>query len=198
MRARPAPRSLRRSAREPCDPAPRAQRSLAPRLAPFLALAAAWGCAPPEGDAGEAATDEVARVEAEPADSSPRVDYLSSEAFRGMNLPFSEAVRVGDLLFLSGQIGTVPGETRLVEGGIGPETRRTLENIRAALERHGSSLDRVVKCTAMLADMAEWPAMNDVYATYFPEGRRPARSAFGADGLALGARVEIECIAVVG
>jgi 2-iminobutanoate/2-iminopropanoate deaminase len=110
------------------------------------------------------------------------------------SFPFSPAVAVGDLLFLSGKIGT-DSTGALVSGGIVPETRQTLENIRQVLVRSGSSLDRVVKCTVMLADMAEWPAMNGVYATYFPNDK-PARSAFGATALALGARVEIECIAV--
>jgi 2-iminobutanoate/2-iminopropanoate deaminase len=111
-------------------------------------------------------------------------------------LPFSSAVRAGDLLFLSGQIGTAmeEGTPKLVAGGIDAETRQTLENIKAVLEKSGSSLDHVVSCTVMMADMAEWPAMNKVYATYFP-GPKPARAAFGATGLALGARVEIACIA---
>ena len=109
--------------------------------------------------------------------------------------PFSPAVRVGNLLFLSGQIG-VTSTGALVTGGIGPETRQTLENIRDLLQRTGSSMERVVKCTVMLADMREWEAMNIVYASFFP-GSKPARSAFGATGLALGARVEIECIATV-
>ncbi|MEX2465587.1 MAG: RidA family protein [Gemmatimonadota bacterium] len=125
------------------------------------------------------------------------MEYLSSPEFQELDLPFSEAVRVGHTLYLSGQIGTLPGSLELAPGGIGPETRQTMENIRSALERFGSSLDRVVKCTAMLDDMEEWPAMNEVYVTFFPENR-PARSALGADGLALGARVEIECIATVG
>jgi len=111
-------------------------------------------------------------------------------------LPFSEAVRAGNLLFLSGQLGT-DADDKLVPGGIQPETRQALENIRAVLERHGSSLDRVIKCTAMLADMKEWAAMNEVYVTFFPK-HLPARSAFGATGLALGARMELECIATVG
>ena len=112
--------------------------------------------------------------------------------------PFSPAVRVGDLLFLSGQIGTdASAGGTLVPGGIGPETRRTLENIRDVLQRTGSSMDRVVKCTVMLADMREWDAMNVVYAEFFP-ANKPARSALGASGLALGARVEIECIAAAG
>ena len=112
------------------------------------------------------------------------------------SLPFSAAVRVGDMLYLSGQIGT-DSAGALVPGGIEPETRQTMENIRAVLEANGSSMDRVVKCLVMLADMAEWAAMNQVYVTFFPD-HLPARSAMGASGLALGARVEIECIAVVG
>lgn len=111
--------------------------------------------------------------------------------------PFSSAVRAGDFLFLSGQIGTeiVDGAPKLVAGGIEAETRQTLENIKTVLAKGGSSLEKVVKCSVMIADMAEWPRMNTIYATYFP-GKKPARSAWGANGLALGARVEIECIAL--
>jgi reactive intermediate/imine deaminase len=101
------------------------------------------------------------------------------------------------MLYLSGQIGTLPGSMTLVEGGIQTETRQTMENIRAVLERYGSSLERVVKCTVMIADMSEWPALNEIYVEFFP-GPKPARSALGANGLALGARVEIECWATVG
>ena len=114
-----------------------------------------------------------------------------------LDLPFSEAVRVGDLLLLSGQVGNVPGTWDLVPGGIEAETRQTLQNIGAILERHGSSFDRVVKCSVFLQDIEEWPAMNGVYRTFFPNAP-PARSALAGSGLALGARVEIECIAVVG
>lgn len=110
--------------------------------------------------------------------------------------PFSQAVRVDHMLYLSGDLGLPPGSRELVEGGIGPETRQTLDNIKATLEEHGSSLSEVVKCTVFLADMAEWAAMNEVYKTYFPENP-PARSALGSSGLALGARTEIECIATV-
>lgn len=112
------------------------------------------------------------------------------------SLPFSEAVRVGDLLFLSGKIGLKPGTMELAEGGIRGETRATMEAIKAAVQRHGSSMDRVVKCTVFLADMDEWEAMNEVYVSFFPENK-PARSALGASGLALDARVEIECIAAL-
>ncbi len=111
-------------------------------------------------------------------------------------LPFSPAVRVGDMLYLSGTLGRAPGEKDLVPGGIGPETRQTMENIKATLEANGSSMDRVVKCFVMLADINEWAAMNAVYRTYF-KTPYPARSAMGAGGLALGARVEIECMATV-
>jgi reactive intermediate/imine deaminase len=109
------------------------------------------------------------------------------------SLPFSAAVRVGDMLYLSGQIGT-DSTGKLVTGGIEPETRQTMENIRGVVERNGASMDRVVKCLVMLADMSEWGAMNQVYVSYFPR-QLPARSAMGASGLALGARVEIECLA---
>lgn len=122
------------------------------------------------------------------------VEYLARK--RGESLPFSDAVRVGNMLYLSGQIG-VDDKLQLVPGGIKAETKATMENIRAILERAGSSLDNVVKCTCMLADMSEWPAMNEVYATFFKKERLPARSALGANGLALGARVEIECLAIV-
>ena len=112
-------------------------------------------------------------------------------------LPFSSAVRVGNLLYLSGQIGTIPGTRQLPEGGVGPETSQTLENIRSVLQHAGSSLERVVKCTVFLTDIADYAAMNDVYRTFFPE-KPPARSTVAGSGLALGARVEIECIALVG
>ena len=108
--------------------------------------------------------------------------------------PFSTAVRVNGMLFLAGQLGT-DSAGHVVPGGIQPQTRQALENIRAALQRAGSSMDRVVKCTVFLADMKEWAAMNEVYVTYFDPARRPARSALGTTGLALDGRVEIECIA---
>lgn len=109
--------------------------------------------------------------------------------------PFSPAVRANGFLFLAGQIGT-DSTGRLVAGGIRAETRQAMENIRGVLQRSGSSLDRVVKCTVFLADMSEWGTMNEVYTTFFAAGRFPARTAAGASGLALNARVEIECIAV--
>ncbi|MDB4899324.1 MAG: putative translation initiation inhibitor, yjgF family [Gemmatimonadetes bacterium] len=115
-------------------------------------------------------------------------------ATSGPPRPFSPAVRANGFLYLSGQIGA-DSTGRLVSGGIQPQTRQAMENIRALLQRSGSSIDRVVKCTVFIADMKEWPAMNEVYTTFFAADRRPARSALGASGLALDARVEIECIA---
>ncbi len=111
------------------------------------------------------------------------------------SLPFSAAVRVGNTLYLSGQMGT-DESLKIITGGIEAETRQTFLNMKAILERHGSSLERIVKCTVMMADMKEWPAMNAVYVQHFPT-HLPARSAFGASSLALGGRVEIECIATV-
>ncbi len=113
------------------------------------------------------------------------------------SLPFSRVVEANGFVFLAGQVGDEPGRSGPVPGGIEAETRQTLDNIRDVLRRTGSSMDRVVKCTVMMADMSEWGAMNEVYVTYFRKDRLPARSAFGASGLALGARVEIECWATV-
>jgi 2-iminobutanoate/2-iminopropanoate deaminase len=124
------------------------------------------------------------------------VEYLTSPAIEALQLPFSEAVRVEDTLYLSGQLGNTPGTHKLIDGGISTETRQTLENISATLERHGSSLEQLVKCTIYLADINEWPQMNEVYKTFFTE-HYPARSAVAGSGLALGARVEMECIAAL-
>jgi 2-iminobutanoate/2-iminopropanoate deaminase len=127
------------------------------------------------------------------AQTKPDIEYLTSEQLKG--LPFSEAVRVGSMLYLSGMIGA-DSSMKLVSGGITGETRQAMENLKAALERYGSSLDHVIKATVMLADMSEWAEMNKVYVTYFGK-HLPARSALGVNGLAFGARVEIECIAVL-
>jgi 2-iminobutanoate/2-iminopropanoate deaminase len=110
--------------------------------------------------------------------------------------PLSEVVRVGEMLYLSGQLG-VDSSGKLVTGGIKAETKQVMENIRSVLERNNSGMDQVVKCTVMMLDIAERPAMSEVYVSYFPKDRLPARSTFGSTGLALGARVEIECLAVV-
>ena len=112
-------------------------------------------------------------------------------------LPFSPAVRVGNLIYLSGQIGNLPGTRQLAPGGIAAEARQAMENIRTVLTAAGTDFAHVVKCTVFLADIADYVAMNEVYAGYVPASP-PARSTVAGSGLALGARVEIECIAAVG
>ena len=129
--------------------------------------------------------------------SSDPVKFLNSPEHLKSDLPFSQAVLVGDVLFLSGQIGYDYDKKQLVEGGIQAETKQTMDNIKNTLKANGFSMHQLVKCTVMLDDIAEWGAFNEVYVTYF-EQPFPARSAFGADGLALGAKVEVECIAAVG
>lgn len=120
--------------------------------------------------------------------------YLNSGKVLPTTLPFSEAVRVENTLYLSGQLGIAPGSMKVVPGGIKEETRQTMDNIKAALESNGYSIDDLVKCTVMLADIAKWGEFNEVYRTYFNK-HFPARSAFAATGLALGAQVEVDCIA---
>ncbi len=111
-------------------------------------------------------------------------------------LPFSSAVRVGNVLYLSGDIGVKDG--KLVPGGITPEARQTMENIKATLAHFGAGMDAIVKCQIFLADMSEWQAFNEVYVEYFAADRRPARAALGVNGLALGAKTEVDCIAWLG
>ena len=125
------------------------------------------------------------------AQSKPAVEYKGRPGSA-----FSEVVRVGNMLYLSGQLGVNASGT-LVSGGVKAETKQVMDNIRGILERNGSGMEHVVKCTVMLLDIADRPAMSEVYAGYFPKERMPARSTFGTTGLALGARVEIECMATV-
>jgi len=126
-------------------------------------------------------------------EQKPEFEFFRPESKR--HLPFSEAVRVGKTLYLSGQVG-MGADGKVVPGGIAAETHQALENIRSTLEQYGLSMDRVVKATVMLADMADFGEMNKVYVTFF-EKNLPARSTFGVSGLAVGARIEIECIAVL-
>jgi len=124
-------------------------------------------------------------------------EYLVSKDAQALNLPFSEAVRVGNMLYLSGQLGLLPGSAELAPGGIEAEAHQVMQNIRTVLERHGSSLEEVVKCTVMMADINEWTEFNTVYVSYFP-GPKPARSAFAASGIGFNGRVEVECWAASG
>lgn len=150
---------------------------------PLLAAAAAMTTA-----AGASAAERPA-VEYFPPDEAVQAAARAG----GFRLPFSSAVRVGDILYLSGVIGT--GDDGKLAPGIEAQTRQTMDNIAAMLKRAGRSFDDVFKCTVMIDDMSQWQAFNRVYVTYFKPDRLPARSALGADGLALGALVEVECLA---
>ena len=156
---------------------PRKRESVGARAPTFVVLAALL--------AGCAMQPARAPVEHFPMSSDPEG-----------KLPFADVVRAGNLLFQSGKLAFDPATGKLVPGGIQAETRATMDNIKETFARHGVGMERVVKCTVFLADMKEWAAMNEVYVTYFPAGK-PARSALGVSGLALGARVEIECIAAL-
>lgn len=109
--------------------------------------------------------------------------------------PYSQAVEINNMLFISGQIPLNPETSKIVEGGITEQTTRVMENIKAILEKAGYSFENIVKCTCLLSDMSNFQAMNTVYATYFPENP-PARAAFAVKTLPLEVLVEIECIAV--
>ena len=121
------------------------------------------------------------------------MDFIRSHGTKSAGLPFSDAVRVANILCLSGQIGHRPGTLELVPGGIEAETRQMMDNIARILNAEHRSFDDVFKCTVMLADMSQWSEFNKVYLEYFKPDRLPARSAFGAKELALGAAVEMEC-----
>ena len=127
---------------------------------------------------------------------SAKPEFLNSPAAAARDRPFSEAVRAGDFLILAGQLGDDPATGAVAPGGIVPEARQTLQHIKAVLESNGATLADVVKCTVFMADIAEWGAFNNVYREFFTKPY-PARSALGANGLALGARVELECMAYV-
>ena len=145
-----------------------------------------------------AAAVTVLQLAASPTMAEPATpEFLNSGSVLGADLPFSEAVRYGGLLYLSGQVGIEPHTLKVVPGGIRAEARQALGNIRAILAAHGRTPADVIRCTVMLADIGEWAAFNDVWRTFFAKPY-PARSALGASGLALGARIEIECIATAG
>jgi reactive intermediate/imine deaminase len=135
------------------------------------------------------------RIARSPPDGAPSAQAQEKEVLRVPGavpgLPFSPAVRVGDVIYLSGQIGAPLGGKTVVAGGVGAETRQALSNIRVVLEAAGSSLERVFKCTVFLMDIADYDAMNREYAAFFPVDP-PARSTVAGSGLAVGARVEIE------
>jgi 2-iminobutanoate/2-iminopropanoate deaminase len=130
------------------------------------------------------------------APARPVAQHFPAPLLNGRAPPFPSAVRVGDVLYLSGQIGV--GSDGKLPDGIEAQTRQAMDDIGAVLKRSGLGFGNVFHCTAMLADMKLWPEFNKAYLEYFPEPPLPTRSAFGANGLALGALVEIECQAYAG
>ena len=130
------------------------------------------------------------------ANAAP-VQHYPAPSFSGAPAPFSKAVRVGDVLYLSGVIGRTPDGK--VPDGIEAQTKAAMDDIGATLKAAGSSYGDVFHCTVFLTDMKNWPAFNKAYVGYFPAGRLPARSAVGVTALALpGALMEIECQAYAG
>ena len=124
------------------------------------------------------------------------VTHLNTEG-HDQSMPFSEAVKVGDILYLSGQMGFDPKTGKLAPGGMAAEAKQTMENIKGTLSRLGYDMNDIFKCTIMIADISLWGEFNKIYVTYFDKPY-PARSAFGANGLAVGGLIEVECIAYVG
>ena len=137
----------------------------------------------------------VSSTGAESAPPRPIIEHYGRPTLNGERLPFSDAVRVGDIVYLSGQLGIADGK---LPDGIEAQTRQTMDNIGVVLKRAGVGYDRIFHCTAFLSDMKDWPAFNKVYVGYFPDGPLPARSAVDVDGLALGALLELECQAWAG
>jgi 2-iminobutanoate/2-iminopropanoate deaminase len=129
--------------------------------------------------------------------AAPTVFVTSPESL-ALNRPFSDATQVGNILYLSGQIGAVPGEDHVVPGGLEAETKQIMANIGALLKRRGLGFGNLFKCTVMLGDMKQWDAFNRAYVPYFKPGNFPSRSAMGVNGLAKNASVELECWANTG
>tara|TARA_B100001109_G_C18809003_1_gene448716 strand:+ start:731 stop:1198 length:468 start_codon:yes stop_codon:yes gene_type:complete len=125
-----------------------------------------------------------------------KIDYYSSKETKELDFPFSDATIVNNIIYVAGQVGNLPGTNKVVEGGIRAETRQTMENIETVLTAVGSSLDKVFKCTCMLSDIGDWGIMSEEYKKFFDKEKKPSRSAFAGTGLALGAKIEIECWAI--
>ena len=130
------------------------------------------------------------------SESTSKAEFIQTEGLL-QNLPFSLAVKYDNTIYVSGQIGFELETGKLIEGGIIPETKQTMENIKMILEQNGSSMDNVLKCTCVLADYSEWGEMNSEYVKFFPNNK-PARIAFAVKELPLSVMVEIETIAVKG
>jgi 2-iminobutanoate/2-iminopropanoate deaminase len=165
-------------------------RTITAALLVVLIVAIVGRLTPSRDGAARTSTQQLQAQQPTPA-GQPITAQQEEIRFIGNGRFLSSAVKVGNTLYLSGQLG-LGGER-----GIQPETRATMENIKKLLEDNGATLDDVIKCTVFLADFAEWGAMNEVYTTYFTK-HRPARSAVAVSGMAGNARVEIECMAVIG
>ena len=124
-------------------------------------------------------------------------EVISTDGAPAAAGPYSQAIRAAELVFTAGQLGVDPASGELVDGGTPAQAERALANLRAILEAAGSGMDRLVKVTVYLADIGDWPAVNEVYARAVPEPF-PARSAFAVKDLPKGALVEIEAVATVG
>ena len=140
-------------------------------------------------------TISVISAACQPPEKRSEIEFLHMPGNEGSGAPFSSAVRVDNMIYLSGTIGLEPGTLRPAAGGIQGEARAAMEEIKKVLETFGSSMDRVVKCTVFLADEVDRDAFNEIYMSYFD--KLPARSGVTVKGLALGAKAEVECIAVV-
>ena len=127
--------------------------------------------------------------------SQNEIQYVNSDDTKEKGYPFSDATVVNGIIYLSGAIGTLP-DGSVISGGIIAETRQTMMNIKNRLEKMGGSMDDIFKCTCMLADIKDWPLMSQEYKKFFNPDKLPARSAFAGSGLALGAKLEIECMAI--
>ena len=127
--------------------------------------------------------------------SQNEIQYVNSDETKEKGYPFSDATVVNGIIYLSGAIGTLP-DGSVISGGIIAETRQTMMNIKNRLEKMGGSMDDIFKCTCMLADIKDWPLMSQEYKKFFNPDKLPARSAFAGSGLALGAKLEIECMAI--
>ena len=138
---------------------------------------------------------QLGRAEAYP---TPMREAVATDKAPKAIGPYSQGIKAGDFVFTAGQAGVDPATGKLVGGGIAEQTRQVLKNIQAILEAGGASLDRVVKCGVFLADMADFQAMNAVYAEFFPPDKNPpARTTVQAAKLPLGALVEIDAIALL-
>ena len=125
-----------------------------------------------------------------------KIEHFTSTESEKLGFPFSDATIVNNIIYVSGQVGNFPGTTELISGGIGSETTQALNNIKLILDQAGSSSDNIFKCLCMLADINDYPEMNSAYRMFFDENKKPSRSTFAGSGLALGAKIEIECWAV--